>query len=587
MSSAVAAAADLRRLRPLDPKLWKACAGTTVKIPAVHSAVFYFPQGHIEHSSEPITLSASLPSAAVPCLVRHVLLAADSNSDEVFAALRLEPANAFPQICVDNEEKVREEENEEGGIVSFAKVLTPSDANNGGGFSVPRFCADSIFPALDYEADPPVQNVRIRDVQGEVWDFRHIYRGTPRRHLLTTGWSKFVNAKKLTAGDSVVFMRDKRSGEMAVGIRRAVRSGAAAEFVGRMMGHCAFMDGRMMMMGLDEGMKRGEGFSRSGKGKVLPGEVVEAVNRAAKGLVFEVVYYPRAGSAEFVVEVEKVEKALKGMCWSTGVRIKMAMETEDSSRIAWFQGTVASVAVPESGMWRGSPWRMLQVAWDEPEVLHNVKKVSPWEVEYVAPTPLPTVYPLAKRLRVSHGPMFLTEGQADFPLPMIGSGNSMLGQFSPSHMNSHTFPAGMQGARQDTSFVFGSPNFVNGSRRQVCATDDSNHTMALKEDAVSTVLNIGASRFTSPPDSANSVELLSSHQRARSSPVKTLQLFGKIIHVETPLQKSKDVCSTKDVDSQVYEDTEGRMNKLEFPLSRPYKKLLDELSVQCQTAPVA
>lgn len=31
--------------------------------------------------------------------------------------------------------------------------------------------------------------------------------GQPRRHLLTTGWSAFVSAKKLVAGDAFIFLR--------------------------------------------------------------------------------------------------------------------------------------------------------------------------------------------------------------------------------------------------------------------------------------------------------------------------------------------------------------------------------------------
>lgn len=31
--------------------------------------------------------------------------------------------------------------------------------------------------------------------------------GQPRRHLLTTGWSVFVSAKRLQAGDAVLFIR--------------------------------------------------------------------------------------------------------------------------------------------------------------------------------------------------------------------------------------------------------------------------------------------------------------------------------------------------------------------------------------------
>lgn len=34
-----------------------------------------------------------------------------------------------------------------------------------------------------------------------------IFIGQPKRHLLTTGWSLFVGAKRLRAGDSVLFIR--------------------------------------------------------------------------------------------------------------------------------------------------------------------------------------------------------------------------------------------------------------------------------------------------------------------------------------------------------------------------------------------
>ena len=34
-----------------------------------------------------------------------------------------------------------------------------------------------------------------------------VFLGQPRRHLLTTGWSGFVNKKKLVSGDAVLFLR--------------------------------------------------------------------------------------------------------------------------------------------------------------------------------------------------------------------------------------------------------------------------------------------------------------------------------------------------------------------------------------------
>lgn len=36
--------------------------------------------------------------------------------------------------------------------------------------------------------------------------FLSMHVGQPKRHLLTTGWSVFVSAKRLVAGDSVLFI---------------------------------------------------------------------------------------------------------------------------------------------------------------------------------------------------------------------------------------------------------------------------------------------------------------------------------------------------------------------------------------------
>ena len=44
------------------------------------------------------------------------------------------------------------------------------------------------------------------------------------------------------------------------------------------------------------------------------------------------VYYPTAGWSDFVVKAEDVEASM-AIFWTPGTRVKMAMETEDSSRI--------------------------------------------------------------------------------------------------------------------------------------------------------------------------------------------------------------------------------------------------------------
>lgn len=372
--------------RRIDPKIWRACAGSSVQIPAVDALVYYFPQGHLEQSSSslpPLLSPLVLSKPLILCRIADVQFLADPQTDEVFAKLMLHPVNSQlltllrssrPSEALGsrlqrrdgegggggggaNEEHDGEEQGPVDKVVSFAKILTPSDANNGGGFSVPRFCADSIFPLLNYQAEPPVQTLSVTDVHGVVWDFRHIYRGTPRRHLLTTGWSKFVNHKKLVAGDSVVFMRNARR-EMFVGVRRAVRSNSSSDC----SRWSAQYGGTMRVKAEEENSIRDHGMSRSGKGKMSAEAIAEAAELAAQDSPFEVVYYPRVGWSDFVVKAEVVEEAMN-VFWTAGMRVKMAMETEDSSRMTWFQGTVSSASIADSGPWRGSPWRMLQVWW--------------------------------------------------------------------------------------------------------------------------------------------------------------------------------------------------------------------------------
>ena len=38
-------------------------------------------------------------------------------------------------------------------------------------------------------------------------EFRHNYQGKPLRHLFTSNWTKFVNAKNLIDGDTIIFIK--------------------------------------------------------------------------------------------------------------------------------------------------------------------------------------------------------------------------------------------------------------------------------------------------------------------------------------------------------------------------------------------
>ncbi|XP_051132198.1 auxin response factor 18-like [Andrographis paniculata] len=433
----------------LDPQLWLACAGGgMVQLPVENSTVFYFPQGHAEHASGNVDFRScpKVPSY-IPCRVSRVKFSADFETDEVYTRMRLVPIG-MTELDTDDGGGAAAENQEKPA--SFAKTLTQSDANNGGGFSVPRYCAETIFPRLDYSADPPVQTIFAKDVRGETWKFRHIYRGTPRRHLLTTGWSTFVNQKKLVAGDSIVFMRSA-NGDLCVGIRRAKRG------VGRgndtIIGwnpvgyNAAFPYGVFpAFMHEDEAKSSGRNGDESsggngwiGRGKVKAEDVIEAVNYAARGQPFDVVYYPRASAPEFCVKTALVKAALRNR-WFSDMRFKMAFETEDSSRISWFMGTISSAHAADPLQWPDSPWRLLQVCWDEPELLQNVKRVNPWQVELVSNMPaihFSSFIPPPKKLRLQS-----VEGQ--IPVPAF-SGNPIL--CTNFGCLSNNTPAGMQGAR--------------------------------------------------------------------------------------------------------------------------------------------
>ncbi|KAM1495297.1 hypothetical protein ACFX11_030032 [Malus domestica] len=453
--------------KSLDPQLWHACAGGMVHMPPVNSKVFYFPQGHAEHAQSGGGVDFSAASLRIPslvlCRVAAIKFMADPETDEVFAKIRMNPIeNNEAFAAEDGDTEAYGSENQEKPA-SFAKTLTQSDANNGGGFSVPRYCAETIFPKLDYSADPPVQTVIAKDVHGEVWKFRHIYRGTPRRHLLTTGWSTFVNQKKLVAGDSIVFLRAE-NGDLCVGIRRAKRGldgGGGNEVAsgwnnshssGGGSGGCVLPYGSfcVFLREEDNKMRNGGGNlspngNMRGKGRVRPESVVEAATMAAKGQPFEVVYYPRASTPEFCVKASAVRAAMREQ-WCSGMRFKMAFETEDSSRISWFMGTVSSVQVANPICWPNSPWRLLQVTWDEPDLLQNVKCISPWLIELVSNFPMIHMSPFSpprKKLRLPQHPDFSLDGQLTLP---SFSGNP-LGPSSPLCCLPNNTPSGIQGAR--------------------------------------------------------------------------------------------------------------------------------------------
>ncbi|XP_058753317.1 auxin response factor 10-like [Vicia villosa] len=553
--------------KSLDPQLWHACAGGMVQMPSVNTKVFYFPQGHAEHAQSNVDFGDSFRiPPLVLCRVASVKFLADPETDEVFSKIKLIPlrnSEIENEDCDGFNGGDGSESSEKPA--SFAKTLTQSDANNGGGFSVPRYCAETIFPRLDYSAEPPVQTVIAKDVHGEVWKFRHIYRGTPRRHLLTTGWSSFVNQKKLVAGDSIVFLRGE-NGELYVGIRRAKRgmvnglespsgwssgNGSSGLGIGPYGGAFSVFlreeNNKLLRNVVGDGGVGGN--LGGGRAKVSGESVKEAMRLAASNQTFEVVYYPRASTPEFCVKVSSVKAAMRTQ-WCSGMRFKMPFETEDSSRISWFMGTISSVHVVDPIRWPNSPWRLLQVTWDEPDLLHNVKRVSPWLVELVSSMSVIHLSPFSpprKKLRFPQHPDFPLD-VVQFPIPTF-TGNPLnpLCCLSSSSDHYNAPAAGIQGARHAQIGISLSDlrvNDINNNRIQLGVFPNNPETISndKSKESLSCLLTIGNSH-------KRSLEINSDNNVKRHQ----FLLFGQPILTEQ--QISRKASSDKDKEKRFLSDT--------------------------------
>ncbi|EPS58925.1 hypothetical protein M569_15887, partial [Genlisea aurea] len=356
-------------------ELWHACAGPLTFLPKKWSLVVYFPQGHLEQQTlsspvEEIDTSFRLPSQ-IFCRVLDVALLANKENDEVYTKLTLLP---LPEMMVDDDDD--DEGNDDGrdDLPSkstshmFCKTLTASDTSTHGGFSVPRRAAEDCFPPLDYKEQRPCQELVAKDLHGVEWKFRHIYRGQPRRHLLTTGWSSFVGQKNIVSGDAVLFLRGEGR-ELWLGIRRAARP----------------------RNGLPDSVA-------SSRAAVL----APVANAVSSNGPFSIFYSPRAKNrAEFIVSYKQYAKcaAAAGQV-PVGTRFKMRLDFDDTPERR-FSGVVTGISDVDPYRWPNSKWRCLAVRWDNDASIGRHDRVSPWEIDLSAHCPQFAVEssPRIKKLR--------------------------------------------------------------------------------------------------------------------------------------------------------------------------------------------
>lgn len=345
---------DTGQVDDLYTELWRACAGTLVEVPRSGERVFYFPQGHMEQLEASMNQERNqqIPQFNLPskilCRVVNIRLLAEPETDEVYAQITLHPEEDQNEP---NSPDPNPPENLKPTVHSFCKILTASDTSTHGGFSVLRKHATECLPPLDMTQAIPSQDLVAKDLHGYEWRFKHIFRGQPRRHLLTTGWSTFVTSKRLVAGDAFVFLRGEY-GELRVGVRRLARQQNAIPQ--------SVISSQSMHLG-----------------------VLATVSHAIMTQTLFLVYYkPRI--CQFIIGVNKYLEAVRHG-FSMGMRFRMRFEGEDTPERR-FTGTIVGIG-DLSSQWPESTWRSLKIQWDEPASIKRPERVSAWEIEpFVAPT---------------------------------------------------------------------------------------------------------------------------------------------------------------------------------------------------------
>uniref|UniRef100_A0A453JM79 Auxin response factor n=1 Tax=Aegilops tauschii subsp. strangulata TaxID=200361 RepID=A0A453JM79_AEGTS len=295
------------------------------------------------------------------CQLHNVTMHADAETDEVYAQMTLQPLSPEEQkepfLPIELGAASKQPTN------YFCKTLTASDTSTHGGFSVPRRSAEKVFPPLDFSLQPPCQELIAKDLHDNEWKFRHIFRGQPKRHLLTTGWSVFVSAKRLVAGDSVIFIWNDNN-QLLLGIRHANRPQTIMP--------SSVLSSDSMHIGL----------------------LAAAAHAAATNSRFTIFYNPRASPSEFIIPLAKYVKSVYHTRVSVGMRFRMLFETEESS-VRRYMGTITTISDLDSVRWPNSHWRSVKVGWDESTAGEKQPRVSLWEIEPLTTFPMyPTAFPL-------------------------------------------------------------------------------------------------------------------------------------------------------------------------------------------------
>ncbi|XP_021681483.2 auxin response factor 4 [Hevea brasiliensis] len=368
----------------LYTELWHSCAGPLVYVPRAGEKVVYFPQGHMEqveaYMNQDGTMEMpiyNLPSMII-CKVVYVQLKAEAATDEVFAQITLLPEPRQDGLSSKDEGNSQPLPRKTYAL-SFSKKLTSSDTSTHGGFSVLKRHAEECLPPLDMSQDTPEQRLLVKDLHGSEWFFRHVYRGQPKRHLLTTGWSSFVTSKKLVAGDAFIFLRGENA-EFLIGVRRALK------------------------------LQNNVSTTVISAHSMQHGILATAFHAINTGTMFTVYYRPWTSPTEFIVPFDQYIKSAE-IDYSVGTRFRMLFEGEEcpEQRIERFEGTIVGNEDFDHIRWPNSEWRSLKVKWDPTsDGFARPERVSPWNIEPIEPVKRKRIYlqPPSKRSRLMDASVF-------------------------------------------------------------------------------------------------------------------------------------------------------------------------------------
>ncbi|KAG6536238.1 hypothetical protein ZIOFF_001289 [Zingiber officinale] len=347
----------------LNSELWHACAGPLVSLPLVGSRVVYFPQGHSEQVAastnkeiDSLPSYQSLPPQLV-CQLHNVTMHADKETDEVYAQMTLQPLN--PQEQKDPYLPAELGTPSKQPTNYFCKTLTASDTSTHGGFSVPRRAAEKVFPPLDFSQQPPCQELIARDLHGNEWKFRHIFRGLACDIKSSTEGMVMVlmqvSQRDIFLQQDGVSLNDNN--QLLLGIRRANRPQTVLP--------SSVLSSDSMHIGL----------------------LAAAAHAAATNSRFTIFYNPRASPSEFVIPLAKYVKAVYHTRISVGMRFRMLFETEESS-VRRYMGTITGISDLDPVNWPNSHWRSVKVGWDESTAGQRQPRVSLWEIEPLTTFPM-------------------------------------------------------------------------------------------------------------------------------------------------------------------------------------------------------